>query len=39
VFLEKSDSLFMRGSELESSLLPLIRVIGYTKMLLYAIFE
>jgi len=26
------------GSKLEPSLLPLIRVIGYTKILLYAIF-
>jgi len=43
VFLEKSASIFMQGplrwgSELEPSLLLLIRAIGYTKMLLYAIF-
>jgi len=43
VFPEKSALLFMRGplrwgSELELSLLPLICVIGYIKMLLYAIF-
>jgi len=43
VLLEKCSSIFMQGSlkwgaELEPSLFPLIRVIGYTKMLFYAIF-
>jgi len=43
VLLEKCASIFMQGplrwgSELEPSLLSLICVIGYTKMLFYAIF-
>jgi len=41
---ERYASIFMQGplrlgAELEPSLLSLIRVIGYTKLLFYAIFE